>query len=250
MSKRKLNREGVATVIRERRRSNGLSQPELAARMGMSQPTISLWELGKAKPSEDQLQELEAILGGLANTKKHDGDIELPPIAMWIFRGLEKNGMTANELARKAGISAPTIYNILKGGAENPQQRTLRAIESALGETFERSAPQKVSKGGKVAIGQLVDFNPYDAKDLPAKPGVYVFYDISGRPIYVGKSSNIAARLKDHAEKFWFRSPIVQTAAYVEIPNEATRDQVETVLIQFLKNNAVMNKNKTVRESN
>jgi transcriptional regulator with XRE-family HTH domain len=249
LRKRKQNLEDVATIIRERRRSNGLSQPELAARLGMSQPTISQWELGKARPSEDQLRELEAILGGLANTKKHEGDIELPPIAVWIFRGLEKRGMTANELARKAGISAQTIYNILKGGAENPQQRTLKAIESALSETFEQNPPQEVPKGGSAAIGQLVDFNPYDAKDLPAKAGVYVFYDISGRPIYVGKSSNIDVRLRDHAEKFWFRSPIVQTAAYVEIPNEATRDQVETVLIQFLKNNAVMNKNKTVRDS-
>jgi len=161
-----------------------------------------------------------------------------------------KRGLTANELAHKTGIRAPTVYNILlKGGAENPQQRTLKAIESALGETFERSAPQRVSKNEKVAISELVDFNPYDPKDLPAKPGVYVFYDISGRPIYVGKSGNIAVRLKDHEDRFWVRPPIVQTAAYVEIPDQATRDQVETVLIRFLKNNAVMNKNKTVRNS-
>ena len=247
--KPKTNRNDIATTIRERRRGNGLSQQELAARLNVSQPSISLWELGKAVPSADQLQQLEDILGGLAPTKRDEGDVELPPIAVWLFRALEKKGMTANELARKAGVSAPTIYNILKGGAENPQQRTVRAIESAIGESFERSTPQKASKDEKVAIGELVDFNPYDPKDLPAKPGVYVFYDISGRPIYVGKSGNIAIRLKDHEDRFWVRPPIVQTAAYVEIPDEATRDQVETVLIQFLKNNEVMNKNKTVRNS-
>ena len=236
-------------AVRERRRANGLSQQELATRMKVSQPSISSWELGKGAPSRDQLRELEDLLGGLTATKENEGDVELPPIAVWLFRGLEKKGMTANELARKAGVSAPTIYNILKGGAENPQQRTLKAIEIALGETFERSAPQRVSKNEKVAIGELVDFNPYDPEDLPGKPGVYVFYDISGRPIYVGKSSNIAGRFDDHKDKFWVRPPIVQTAAYVEIPDEATRNQVETVLIQFLKNNAVMNKNKTVRNS-
>ena len=248
MSKKDLNGNDIAAILRERRRANGLSQQELAARLNMAQPSISLWERGKGAPSRDQLQQLEGILGGFSTAKNQGSDVELSPIAVWVFRGLEKKGMTANELARKAGISPPTIYNILNGGAENPQQRTLKAIESALGETFERSTPQKTSKDGKRAIGELIDFNPYDDKDLPAKPGVYVFYDISGRPIYVGKSANIATRLRDHADKFWFKAPIVQTAAYVEIPDEATRDQVETVLIQFLKNNAVMNKNKTVRD--
>ena len=55
MSKRKLNREGVATVIRERRRSNGLSQPELAARMGTSQSTIARLENGHTLPSTKTL---------------------------------------------------------------------------------------------------------------------------------------------------------------------------------------------------
>ena len=59
---------------------------------------------------------------------------------------------------------------------------------------------------------------------------------------------NIADRLGDHVEKFWFKSPIVQTAAYIEISNKTLRLQVETVLIQFLKNNAVINKNKTARD--
>jgi hypothetical protein len=75
-----------------------------------------------------------------------------------------------------------------------------------------------------------------------------VFYDISGRPIYVGKATNIADRVGDHKEKFWFRQPIVQTAAYIEIRDKTLRDQLETVLIQFLKNNAVINKNKTARD--
>jgi transcriptional regulator with XRE-family HTH domain len=241
--------QGIGATIRERRRVNGLSQKELAARMKVSQPYVSFLELEKASPSEEQLRELEDILGGFAAAKENEGDVELPPIAAWLFRGLEKKGLTANQLASKAGISAPTVYNILKGGAENPQQRTLTAIESVLGEKFERDVPQKASRNEKVAIGELEDFNPYDPKDLPAKPGVYVFYDISGRPIYVGKSGNIAVRLKDHADRFWVRPPIVQTAAYVEIPDQATRGQVETVLIQFLKNNAVMNKNRAVRDS-
>lgn len=96
-------------------------------------------------------------------------------------------------------------------------------------------------------MAELIDFNPHDPTDQPNKPEVYVFYDISGRPIYVGQANNIADRVDDHKEKFRFKQPIVQTAAYIEMGDKKLRDQVETVLIQFLKNNAVINKNKTAR---
>jgi transcriptional regulator with XRE-family HTH domain len=248
MPKRNFENQDLASLIRDRRRGNALSQTELASRVGVSQPLISQWELGKVVPDTKQVERLDAILGGFTESKQADGDQNLPPIAIWLFRALEKKKMTANELARKAGISAPTVYNLLKGGAENPQQRTLKAIEAALDEKFERTQERKEGAQDGGGIGELIDFNPYDPKDLPSKPGVYVFYDISGRPIYVGQSSNIASRLQDHEDKFWVRPPIVQTAAYVEIPDKTTRVRVETVLIQFLKNNAVLNKKKTARD--
>ncbi len=65
--------------------------------------------------------------------------------------------------------------------------------------------------------------------------------DISDRPIYVGQGQRIATRLRDHHEKFWFRPPIVQNAAYVGIDNKLLREQIERVLIKFLKSNAVLN---------
>ena len=40
----------------------------------------------------------------------------------------------------------------------------------------------------------------------------------------------------------------METGAHIEIPDPKLRDQIETVLIQFLKNNAVINKQKTVRD--
>ena len=40
----------------------------------------------------------------------------------------------------------------------------------------------------------------------------------------------------------------VKTGAYIEIPDSTSRDQIETVLTQFLKNNALINKQKTVRD--
>jgi transcriptional regulator with XRE-family HTH domain len=45
--------------IREGRAKSGLSQLELADKVGVSQPTASLWELGKQKPDPAQVKRLE-----------------------------------------------------------------------------------------------------------------------------------------------------------------------------------------------
>ena len=69
---------------------------------------------------------------------------------------------------------------------------------------------------------------------------MYVFYDISDRPVYVGKAAVIRDRVRNHYEKFWFKSPIVDHAAYIEIQDERLRTQIEQILIKFLKSNAVL----------
>jgi transcriptional regulator with XRE-family HTH domain len=237
--------DSISERIRSGRSKSGLSQQELAEKMGVSQALVSLWERGK-QPDAEQVERLEAVLGGITEDEPAT-EQSLPPVAIWLGRTLSKRNLTVNELAKKSGVSAPTIYNLLSGGAQNPQQRTLTKLESAVGEKFERTAEERESYEVS-GIGELVDFNPHDPSDQPMKPGVYVFYDISGRPIYVGKATNIRDRVDDHKEKFWFKQPIVQTAAYIEIRDKQLRDQVETVLIQFLKNNAVINKNKTARD--
>ena len=91
-------------------------------------------------------------------------------------------------------------------------------------------------------LGGLTDFNPHETNSLPSAAGVYVLYDISERPIYVGMGRNIGKRIQDHDEKFWFKKPIVETGSYVEIGDELLRRQIETLLIKFLKSNAVINK--------
>jgi hypothetical protein len=62
----------------------------------------------------------------------------------------------------------------------------------------------------------------------------------------MGKS--IANHISDHQDKFWFERPIVERAAYVPVKDEKLRRQVETVLIKFLKSNAIINKQQVERD--
>ncbi len=166
---------------------------------------------------------------------------------MWLSKTRLSKNLTVNELASKAGVSIATIYNIERGRAENPHPKTVTALEKALGNKLE--SEKEVIKSGEIeGLGDFVDFDPYHMENLPAAAGVYVLYDISQRPIYVGQGINIAKRIKDHHEKFWFKRPIIETGAYVEIGEKRLREQVETILIRFLKQNAVINKHKVDRD--
>ncbi len=234
--------------IHERRKANALSQSDLGKRLGVAQGAISSWETGKLTPSNAQLARLDEILGGVAPSAEQITESESQtPIAAWLSRAIAKKDLTVGELAAKADVSSPTIYNILAGRAQNPHSKTIEALEEVLSDTFESKT--EVREASDVSgIGELIDFNPYEQKEIPTKPGVYVLYDISQRPIYVGKATRIASRLKDHNTRFWYKRPLVETGAYIEIKDPLLRDQIETVLIQFLKNNAVINKQKTVKD--
>ena len=236
--------ESVGERLRIRREANGLSQTDLAQKTGVSQARISQWERG-SQPSREQIEKLDSILGEVLQqeTTASQGS---SAVGAWLSKARLNADLTVNELATKAGVSAATIYNLENGRAENPHPRTIKALEQALGNRLE--SEQQVKEASEIkGLGEFVDFDPYDVKNLPDIAGVYVFYDISQRPIYVGQGGSIARRIKDHAEKFWFKRPIVEDGAYVEIADKRLREQVETILIRFLKQNAVINRNKVDR---
>jgi transcriptional regulator with XRE-family HTH domain len=156
--------------------------------------------------------------------------------------------MSIPELAETAGLSAPAIYNIESGRISNPRAETIRKLERALGialsvETKEEIREEATIKG----LGEFVEFDPHNDGDLPSEPGIYMLYDISERPIYVGQGSNIRNRIRSDQEKFWFKRPIVETAAYVKIEGKNLREKVEKLLIRFMKSNAVINKQNVER---
>lgn len=52
-----------AANLKRLRMAKGLSQADIAAKLGVSGPSISGWEKGRARPKEDRLSDLAGLLG-------------------------------------------------------------------------------------------------------------------------------------------------------------------------------------------
>lgn len=260
---KKRNITPLGERIKRKRLDAGLSQIEVAKKIGISQATVSNWEIGKLNPTDTELTKLGDIIGkvyrpqvnaetGQPKNKEPESNEESQsdesPFSVWLRTNRLKKGFSIPELASKANVTPPTLYAIEAGKISNPQEKTQKKIEKALGVDVSQEVVDETEKDALVeGFGQLVGFDPHDFSELPACPGVYVLYDISERPIYVGEGGNIKTRIKDHEQKFWFKAPIVETGAYIKIEKPGLRNGIETLLIKFLKSNAVLNKQKVER---
>jgi len=243
-------RINVGEAIRFARKQNAMSQQELAKKLNVAQPTISNWEVGKGEPDSSAMEKLRSIFGSELFSAHAEGPTdETSVLAAWLTRARQEKGLTASQVAEKSGLSVPTIYNIEAGRAQNPRQRTIHLLEKALGKKFEAEFEEEVRKASTVeGIGEFQDFDPHDSNDWPDEAGVYVFYDISDRPVYVGMAGDISDRIKGHEDRFWFKRPIVERASYIPVADKTLRKQIEMILIKFLKSNAIINKQGVERE--
>jgi|GEM_PF-356746 DNA-binding transcriptional regulator YiaG len=64
-------RDDIAGLIWKIRERTGLSQEKFAAKLGVTFPTVSRWENGRAKPSPLALKQIENLLRKLGD-KGHD----------------------------------------------------------------------------------------------------------------------------------------------------------------------------------
>jgi len=232
--------------LRRARIRNALSQTELGEKVGVTNASISNWENNKSVPDEKK-RLLRNILGSWptsTNTDQEDDlDVGASPFAAWLTRVRLEKKLSVTELAVKTGLSVPALYNLEAGRISNPRKETVIRLEKALKTTLKDDVKEEIQKEAAIeGFGELTEFDPHNDLDLPTVGGIYVLYDISERPIYVGQGSIIRDRIRIHRDKFWFKAPIVHTAAYVQIQKEDERKQIETLLIRFLKKNAVINK--------
>jgi transcriptional regulator with XRE-family HTH domain len=179
---------------------------------------------------------------------------EKPPLAAWLNSALQRQNWSIEDLSKQTGVNKTTVANIQLGKTQNPHIKTLQKLEKALGEKVPKEVKEEVKEDAETGFGELVDFDPWgDDKDapIPEIPGVYILYDVSERPVYVGKSeTSIKLRINSHKEKKWFTQPFIDKAAYVQINDIETIRKVERLLIKFLKSNAVINEQFVIRRSN
>jgi len=237
---RQRNGQFDGSGLKEARQAAGMSQTDLSEYIGVAQPRISLWERGKYEPTPEQLKalfELFPELKGKQTIPEDDGEVS--GFGRLVRDRRFELGLSSAELAEKASVSVPTIYNIESGKIRNPRPRTKRRLKQVLG--LEKGSSDPDPSWSIQGLGEIHDFDPADESQWPTDAGIYVLYDVSDRPVYVGQGSDIRNRLANHYEKFWYKSPIVEKGMYIRVPDAALRRQIETLLIKFLKSNAVIN---------
>lgn len=232
----------LGNKLRTSRSAAGLSQQAVANRIGVSQMTVSNWERGVSVPSNYELEQLGSFLDLAEGYEVTVAGDELSAFGEWLEQTRREQGLTRKELAERSRVSEVQVGNIERGATQNPRADTRRRLQEALQVELPPEVEAETVAAAEIpGVGALEDFDPHDRRDWPDEPGVYVLYDISERPIYVGRSNSVSRRLTNHADRFWYRAPIVQTASFVRVDDSDLRDQLEQVLIKFLKSNAVIN---------
>ena len=170
-------------------------------------------------------------------------------LSEWLIATRKAKGWSSNQLGERARLSAAAINKIEDGTTLTLREQTRRKLELALGTKVPEPILEEVASELDLAaepdvpgLGRLENFDPHNAEQRPKAPGIYVLYDISERPVYVGEAANIRVRIRQHEEKFWFKPPIVQTASWIRIADGKLRKQIEQLMIRFLKRNAVINR--------
>lgn len=231
--------------IRRSRLKSGYTQAEVAEKVGVVAGIVSHWERGSRQPGEANRKKLEELLGPLDAAIDFDGGF-----GRWLRREREKQNLTQDQLSSRSGLSTGYVSHIETGRVANPRSETMKRLADALltdasKKTEEGSIGRElidVEQNNDIqGLGKFLDFSPFEPDDIPDCPGVYILYDRSERPIYVGRG-DISIRIRDHKTRFWFKEPIVQFGAYIEVRDESLRKQLEEILIRFLKGNAVVNK--------
>ena len=168
----------------------------------------------------------------------------------WFRNEMATQNLSIASLVERTGITYTGIWNIIKGNTISPRKETRDKLAAALNKTIPPVIEAEIKDQAELLPGlEWVDFTPTDLETVPQASGVYVFYDITDRPVYVGKSSyNVRNRVKDHQTRFWFKAPLVVRGSFLSIPDANLCTSIETILIKFLGKHALLNSKGVVRD--
>jgi transcriptional regulator with XRE-family HTH domain len=105
-ARRTLSRLDAGRLIREARELAGLSQAELAARIGTKQPVISRWERGLESPRVDTLARLLQACGFEADLvfRRHD-DVDRTQIVGALAQSPDQRLETVENVSELIGLA-------------------------------------------------------------------------------------------------------------------------------------------------
>ena len=168
----------------------------------------------------------------------------------WLTDQMASKDVTITQLAVKTGITYTGIWNIVNGYTWSPRNDTRKKIASALEVAIPTVVEEQSEAESDLMEGfDWKDFQPHDLDSAPNKPGIYVFYDITDRPVYVGMSnSSVFNRVRDHSTRFWYKRPLVERASFLHIADPALCTKIEWVLIRFLGKHALLNSKGVTRD--
>ncbi len=129
-------------VLRAAREAAGLTQHELAHRIGVvgGGERVSMWERGVARPRSPQ------ILRAVADA------VDLPPVALLMppaqgptirWYRFAAGGLSVDQLARIAHVSAPTLR---RWESQGPRRSMSEATARLIGDALGGSQPQRSSR--------------------------------------------------------------------------------------------------------
>lgn len=168
----------------------------------------------------------------------------------WLKQQMEEQNLSISALSERSGITYTGILNIVKGDTRSPRAETRRVLAAALREQVPLDVEADVEEQASSIPGyEWVDFTPSDLETVPDMPGVYAFYDITDRPVYVGKSNgSIRTRVKDHQTRFWFKPPLVERGSFLSVADPDMCAKIEMILIKFLGKHALLNVKGAIRD--
>lgn len=215
--------------------------------IGVSGMTISNWENGKTKPKAVDQKKLEKVFGSFNAQVEKEQDTSLSELSDWLRTSRTSVGYTQMQLAKLSGVNIATVSQIETGKITEPQDSIIKKLEKALG-VHDASGSAADAPDPMKGLGKFQQFNPHDPSEWPKVDGVYVLYDISDRPTYIGRGKPIYGRIKDHSSRQWYIKPFVTKAAYIQVVDKDLRWNLETILIKFMQANAMVNAMDVERE--
>jgi transcriptional regulator with XRE-family HTH domain len=161
----------------------------------------------------------------------------------WLNDQMEKKDVSIPRLAELSGLTYTGIWNIVEGNTRSPRDDTRKLLASALKVKIPKNVEEAAeAESNEIPGYEWTTFTPSDPNTIPDQAGVYVFYDITDRPVYVGKSnSSVRGRIKDHSTRFWFKPPLVVTGGFIPVPDKVMCDTIESILIKFMGKHALLN---------